>query len=475
MLLPYQFVSFPLVQNLPGTPWAYSGVARESDELMAAFPLSQIGEFGRAVATKLSQFCTHAFDNAHEWHFKVCLDEAECFSGSQQRAINTAVRLAQSPVSYAVSYVRLADVTSTLIKDISLQDADRAIIPLDEMKDSQFESFAEGVASVRIQRAAPGSAPFRTQEACGPLDINELIQSILTTSANPSARLLLRIAASLEKTPYFTENWDRTGTAPPIYQAYIIDRLQLTPPAPNSEPWEKRKQHSAEIRKRMVAAYLCLCKELKTQVKYASAEMVLQMSDKCIRDYLSQLDSLYQSSGCSVREFGRHRIPPDVQSGALLLASNRKKETIPVSEVGSPIETIRLIDSLGELTLHLQTSTKGMKSLRSPERGVFVIAFDDPASKLTDTIRLITQAADAGFLKLIVNDDQTMRFRLHCSLAAAFGVSYRGAYYDSLVKQTELIPFYKEPNPEARAKMVSTLGDLLLGSEASLPLFDGAE
>lgn len=455
--------------------WAYSSDTRHPDELTTAFPIGQIGEFGRAVGAELSHFCSVAFRPSTDWHFKVCLDEAECFTSLQQRAINTAVRLTEAPVSYAVSYVRLVDLTSTFIRDLSLQDADRVIIPLDEMTDSEFADLAEGVATVRIQSAVPSAAPFKTSIACGQIGINELLAGILGSSASSDAKALLQAARSLQKTPYFTDVWERASETPPIYQAYIVDRLDLIPPAPESEPWLKRKEHSAQIRKRMVAAYLCICKELKTQVRYAGAEMVLQMSDNCIRDYLSQLDQLYEVANVPLQKFGLQRISPEEQTRALLSASNRKRETIPVSEVGSPLETLRLIDSLGLLTAYLQTNLKGMRALKSPEKGLFVIVIEDETQERTDTVRLITDAADAGFLKLVDGNDQNLRFRLHTSLAPAFGASYRGSYYPSVVKQSDLVPLYSESNNDKRAANVIALGDLLLGSETSLPLFDEAE
>jgi hypothetical protein len=169
----------------------------------------------------------------------------------------------------------------------------------------------------------------------------------------------------------------------------------------------------------MVAAYLCICKELKTQVKYAGAEMILQMSDCCIRDYLSMLDSVFQSIDVPASEFAERRVSANEQDNAIRAVSKRKNETIPKSEVGSPVETLRLIDSLGELTARLQTATRDMKGLKSPERGLFVLAGDDSIVRTSDAMRLISEAADAGFLKMLVAEDRTVKFRIHGSLAAA--------------------------------------------------------
>jgi hypothetical protein len=455
--------------------WAYSALDMPVEEIEKTFPVAQIGEFGRTAALELARLCRHCSTDQEEWHFKICLDETECFTPFQQRALNTAVRLVQAPMSYVVSYVRLVDVTSTFTRGISLQDADREVVPLDELSDAEFTEFAEGVATVRLQKLSPGSPQFSTRNVFGSMDINELLFGILKTSASPEAHRFLKAAGVLADTPFYTETWERASTSPPIYQAYILDRLGLTLPSPQSPQWERRRQDSAEIRKRMVAAYLCICKELKTQVKYAGAEMILQMSDRCIRDYLSQLDSLFQILKTTSADFANMRASLNDQDTALTEASNRKKETIPKSEIGSPIETLRLIDSLGQLTARLQTATKDMKSLRSPERGLFVLACDNSSTELLQAVRLITDAADAGFLKMFVSEDRTIKFRIHCSLAAAYGMSYRGAYYQCILKQGDLIPLYRESDAGVRAQRVAQLSDLLLRDEAPLPLFEGAE
>jgi hypothetical protein len=455
--------------------WAISGLERTDSEISAAFPITQIGEFGRVAGAALAGFCEASSQNDRNWHFKVCLDETECFSPFQQRALNTSVRLVETPVSFVVSYVRLVDVTSTCIKSLSLQDADREVVPLDGMTDPEFTDLAEGVASIRLRRLCPTSPEFTTRAVFGDLDINELLYGILNTSTNPEAKRLLRAAEELRATPFFSETREPSSISPPIYEAYILDRLALKPPSPDSAQWERRRQNSAEIRKRMVAAYLCICKELKTQVKYAGAKMILQMSDCCIRDYLSMLDSVFQSLDVPVCEFAGRRVSANEQDNAIRAVSRRKNETIPKSEVGSPVETLRLIDSLGQLTSRLQTATRDMKGLKSPERGLFLLAGDDSIVRTSDAMRLISEAADAGFLKMLVAEDRTVKFRIHGSLAAAYGLSYRGAYYENVLKQSDLEPLYSEVNTALRSDRVAHLADLLLREEARLPLFEGME
>jgi hypothetical protein len=447
--------------------WALAGVEPDTKELHTLFPLGQIGQLGQAIASDLAQFCEQYDKARRQWHFKICLDESECLSTFQRRTLHTVVRLVATPVSYVVSYVReMEDMTSTFIKGMSLQDADRELIQLDSMDDKVFSELAEGVATVRIQNILGDTAQkFDTKGLLGALDINELLLGILQASAAPEAKRILTLAEQLSRSEFYADITGDHG-APPIYQAYIIDRLQLELPAPNSEHWERRKQNSAEIRKRMVAAYLCLCKDLKTRPKYASADMLLQMSDKCIRDYLNQMDSIFTEVDVPLPDFCERRVPIDTQNVALYKASTRKKEALPGSEVGSPIETGRLIDGLGSLTARLQTSEN--KSLRSSEKGRFVVDTSLKSQRSDDAIRLIKEASEAGFLKAEPMTDRFLRFRMHCSLAAAYGFSYRGAYYDSPLEIEDLVMIYQQPDSEVRGKLVVVLGDKLLQEPPSL-------
>ncbi len=116
--------------------YATASVQIELSQLMKCFPVGQVGEFGRFVAGEMEKSCRIAVsgtEDSERWSFKVCIDEAECVSPLQQKVLNTAVRLAQAPVSYVISYARpMEEMTSTLIPNITLQRADREIIMLDE-------------------------------------------------------------------------------------------------------------------------------------------------------------------------------------------------------------------------------------------------------------------------------------------------------------------------------------------------------
>jgi hypothetical protein len=87
---------------------------------------------------------------------------------------------------------------------------------------------------------------------------------------------------------------------------------------------------------------------------------------------------------------------------------------------------------------------------------------------------LITDASDAGFLKVVKQERAEWQFRVHCSLAAAYGFSYRGAYYPVEIRGRDLSALYEESDPKLREARLTQL-EKWLGSDASgeMPLFEG--
>ena len=267
----------------------------------------------------------------------------------------------------------------------------------------------------------------------------------------------------------------RGGDIPPIYQAYIIDRLGLETPTLHT-PKELRAQDSAELRKRMVAAYLCICAELGKQVRYAYAEMVFQMCDKCVRDYLWQMDEIYKVSGVDIDEFCHSVVPTEKQDVALRRAGKNKCEYVPVSGISTPIVTLRLIESLSVLTTRLQTTIHEQRGLRSSERGLFVLDAATGSPTVAQNLRIIIEAADAGFLKIVEQRPQQWVFRVHCSLAAAYGFSYRGAYYPVELRPADLNSLISESDPDRRSLLLERM-EAWMGTDTSgdLPLFREAD
>jgi hypothetical protein len=451
-------------------------------QLAQWFPLGkEVGDFGRSVSAAIMSIGSRKAKKRLQWVFKICLDESECLSPFQQRVLNTHVRLAKAPLSFVVSYVRKIDMRSTLIPNLTADTPDRAIVLLDEMNDSEFTSFAEGVATVRVQKSlGDDTARFDIQALLGELNINELLHGILRTSESEGARRLLALARDLSNMSFFSERpqEDPDGgpeqtSHPPIYQAYIIDRLRLEVPLPDSPRWARRAQDSAELRKRMVAAYLCICKELGHDVKYAYSEMLLQMSDNCVRDFLAQMNQLFLDSALPLSKFLGTKIGTDAQNAALKRASEMKKRNVFTSGVSSPPETDAVIDSLGILTAKLQTMIFRNRGLRLSECGVFVLGAGASGHNSAPMLRLLKEAAEAGYFKIIAATEDTFKFRMHCSLAAAYGFSYRGAYYQALLPLSELTSLTREKDRLERIKLIDRMCDRICEVNDTPGLFEG--
>jgi len=453
-------------------------------------PSGQVGEFGRIMASRLLPFCQRYGKPIADWQFKICLDESECLSPLQQRVLNTAVRLSRYPVTFVISYVRLMDdMSGTLLPSMSLSHADKETIQLDTFSDAEFSDFSSGVAAVRIERQLERrSIRFNVRNILGALDINELLFEILKTAESRKAKDLLQAAYELARTEFYKDiqaESTRKSKYPPIYQAYLIARRQVEIPGANSAKWERRSKDSVEIRKRMVAAYLCICKEFKHEVRYASADMLEQMSDGCIRDYLLQMNEVFIQTKRSLRQFLERKVSFTEQNVALKRASEKKRDFLPRSGVGAPRETELLIDGLAQLTEHIQTSgadragaiPSDIRALASTERGVFVL---DVLPRLPENLQgstpgqveafqIISEAADTGFLRIVERSESKWRFRVHCSLAAAYGFSYRGAYYNTQIGTSDVVALFGEVEPQRRARLIQTLGARLAGEVPETP------
>lgn len=443
--------------------------------------VGQVGEFGRKLGAMLQPLCVISGDEANsynEWHFKICMDEGECLDIFQQRVLNTMLRISKAPVFLVVSYVSMpSDSSTTLLDNITLQSADRELILLDDVTEKEFRELAEGVATIRSQAiSGDKEVVFSAQTTLGELDINQLLQPILLRSVSPSAKKLLQSAQELAQDPYFLSKLEKTPSAyPPIYQAYLVEKLKLKNPSPTSQVWEQRKNTSAGFRKKMVAAYLSICADIGNEVHYASSDMVLQMSDMCIRDFLHQLDSIYVCSAWDLRKFLTTPVPIDVQNRAIKIASEEKYRSIPKSGVSEPSSVGTMIDGLARLTAVIQRQSSNLTHLRTTEKGIFVISNEKQSNADYDESisQIIKDAAEAGFLRITRQDKSELRFRVHTSLAAKYGFSYRGAYHTVLLDWRNLSQLRRAESDAEIQKAVDIIaGHLDKSIPENLSLFD---
>lgn len=446
--------------------------------------ISYIGEFGRKTAEHLGRLCGTAASNEAEahWIFKICMDEGECLSEFQQRVVNTMLRLSRAPLFFVVSFVsHPIDPTTTLVNGLSLQQADRELVPLDELSEKEFRQLVEGVASVRVQHISRDSgAHFDTNRTLGVVDINSLLLAILRESVSPTAKTLLAAAESAAAHAGSSESakrpagkGGRVSIAPPIYQVYLMRKLNFSvAKTADDARWKRRKQDSAELRKRFVAAYLSICAEIGAEPRYASADVVLQTSDKCVRDFLGQLDEIFESANMPLADFLGQRIDDRVQDRAVKAASRKKYQSLPLFGVNSPAETRALVDGLSKLTALLQSQSLSNRHLRSSERGLFVVAFGDPPQATAQhLLQSLREAAEAGFLRLLSTSSNPLTFRVHTSLAPMYGFSYRGAYYETGLSWEALDRLRRTKEPAELKELVREIYEQLERMDPQNDLF----
>lgn len=180
----------------------------------------------------------------------------------------------------------------------------------------------------------------------------------------------------------------------------------------------------------MVAAYLSICNDFNTDPLYACSEMIFQLCDKSIRDYLYQLHEIFIEFNKPLKEFIKSKIPISIQDKAIKRASDNKIKSLPKAPLESTHEVSRVVYGLAHLTSMIQSSSADGSHLKSSERGKFVLEkFNDRMYK--KSINFVINAAEAGFLKIMSNDQNKIVFRVHTSLAPKFHFSYRGAYYET--------------------------------------------
>ena len=434
-----------------------------------------VGEIARTFGKKLASVLDLNSDVPSEkWHFKCCFDEAECLNQKQLKVVNTVIRTSEWPVSYVVSFVgKPDDLSLTSFENLTTQQADLSIIPLDNLESREFQNLCDGVGNIRVQVALEGNETngeldFKTEAVLGKLNMNELVGDMVKWSEGKFAKELTAITEDFKKTDWFETFADENPA--PYIQAYLANRLSLDPPS--SLPKAKREQASREFRKKFVAAFLSICRELdRRKIPFAYSNMVFGISDNCVRDYLSQMHHIFEHAGLPVKEFLSRGVRWKQQNDAIHKASDEKRDSINTGEeLSNPERVRRLTVALGELTAILQQGESNKTNhLRSSERGVF--HFGAPIStEGTDHViyKILKDASDAGFLRLKQDGKKIVTFKVHASMAPAFGFSYRGAYYSVALKKQDILDILDTTKPKELVKLSKTIAKRL-GSSTKDP------
>lgn len=450
---------------------SYAISEAEINETISSKIWPTVGEVARTFGKNFAGVLDETSNTtAEKWHFKCCFDEAECLNHRQLKVVNTVVRTSEWPISYVVAFVgKPDDLSLTSFENLTTQQADLSIIPLDNLESRDFQNLCNGVGNIRVQVALENGETkaelnFTTESVLGKLNMNELVGDMVRGSEGRFAKELIKITENFKQTDWFKTFADQKPA--PYVQAYLAERLSLEPPS--SLPKAKREQASREFRKKFVAAFLSICREMdRRKVPFAYSNMVFGISDNCVRDYLSQMHHIFEKAGLSVEAFLSRGVSWRQQDAAIRKASEEKRDSISTGEeLSNPERVRRLTIALAELTAILQQGESNKTNhLRSSERGVF--HFGEPISSTgSDEViyKILKDAADAGFLRLKQDGKKIVTFKVHASMAPAFGFSYRGAYYSAPLRKQDILDILDTTKPKELIKLAKAIASRLSGT-----------
>ena len=470
------------------------------------YPALQMGRMLEEIVIMLLKLCSKGEElrddgdsgGMSHWTLKICIDQIESPEQYQQKAINTIVaRQVTGGASFAIASLSGSiDINATYIPQHPLIDADRAHYSLEEIysKETKFREFVTAVTDLRFKKfTGKNDISVDIKHLLGEWDINALLQPVLKSSENKKVREFIKRAEEnigikffdfkrkdlpleqLEETTpeervsgeeqldeFLPEEQGIDPEIPPFYQTYLLKKLKLKLPLEESELYKIRAQKSREIRKKMVAATLCLCKEYDLSVPYAGYYMVWRMSDQCIRDFLRQMHEIYLAENTSAEKFVERQVSPKKQNDAIRKASENKYEGISNETPYHISEVKRLIDSLGKITAEVQSAYKDTSSLKTVEKGRFYVDYSRMKSKedREDLKNIIDIARDSHCVKIsgdLSNDDTRVLFRLHRLFAPKFKFSYRGAYSNVSIKGDDLVKLCKEKDDKKCERIVTKI------------------
>lgn len=421
------------------------------DRLSAGGP----GTFGRSLAAALVELCPPAASGDH-WRVFVCMDEGEGLNDRQQIVLNTMVRHAEAPVAFLVAFVaRPHEDTRTINPNLHLQRADRELVLRDEMttdnRRNDFRDLAEGVATVRVQQRLPDQR-VDLERVLGRLDIDSILVDLLRRSDRKGAEELLVAAVELH---------DGGDGSLPVRAAWLKQRK-----LDREDGFEgpERRRRSTGRRRSGFMVLLAICSELNLRPRYASADMLLSLSDGCVRDFLWQMDELYSASATNLESFLASTVTVERQHRALLAASKQKADGIEEWLVVAPDSGRRVVEGIALLTTALQR----LRAIDSPldaEPGLFELVGDGAvADQAKEYMR---DASEAGYLKLLDDTQPTERVRIHLSLAPNFEASYRGAYRASRLEAEEVAAFADARDDDELRRLASATANRIASQWAT--------
>ena len=420
------------------------------------------------------------------WSIRSCIDDAEKLSSHQIRVLNSLVKKSTSDLTYVVAFARVPDIAGETADDpIALSEHDVRTLRLDWLDERSSEylrcahRFHELAVAVVDQRIAHWSRRHDGLEMdLGSERTDSNLRDVVLQAFSVDQRLDFHLASS-----------DLAGPAEVYSRALGVGGASAASAGPSSEPDEDavveyefpslaagqsrvppdggsvmsyqhyvestltltaldRKDRSAQIRKRMFAAYLRICRSLDWTPLYGGWNEVLHLSDLCVRDLIWNMHELWEASDPpTAQHFVSRPIPLGVQSLALTKASDKKLTFARKYFSVSPSATLRLVDLLARMSYELQSDPRDPRSLSTPERGSFKIRVPHQSDPSLELMVLLEDAVRAGYLRLVKRSTEEWELRVHRGRAPKYGFSHRRPQYSVRLDPDALLMAARERDP----------------------------
>jgi energy-coupling factor transporter ATP-binding protein EcfA2 len=476
-------------------------------------------------------------DNESLSHVKVCIDDCEMLTRQQQLYLNSLIRHAESPLFWIISYVSpVYETTATTIPAQTLSDADRLVIDLDTAPEETFLELCEQVSALRLMYSerktanaplppvSPESRKFKLRDVLGETSVNAMLQrvhargnSAVWKGIEADARQLANAGGSFRVQEFddrsiFDEVETESGVLP-YYEAFLLRRLGRLEAVLQGGGFDEAPGQRASIRRKQRAALLVICARTRTNIPYSGWQVVMGLSDGCIRDYLEIMASIFEEhlAGRPGRRANVRSlvVAPDKQRSGIVKSSRAKVVSIVDNAESYTAEAYKLIACLGELTRLLQANPDTVEPLRTAERGIFSIDMRSgravresrDGNRERAVLDVIKECQTSGFLRAVgtgrgphsTNVDVAFpqRFRLHRRFAPNFGFSYRGPYAVIPLTLGDLVEICTEPdkvnetiwanqmeqrlNNSSKQRARATGDDSRSRRQAELPLGEGEQ
>ncbi|MEO0454927.1 MAG: hypothetical protein AAFY98_12455, partial [Verrucomicrobiota bacterium] len=252
-----------------------------------------------------------------------------------------------------------------------------------------------------------------------------------------------------------------------------------------------------EFHRKEGAAYVVACLLAGRRPVYAGDRFVLWSSDGNIRDFLDVMaeffdrrvhsgDNREQNSGTIANQCRRFLSPKEkfsiaFQNECLRAVSQSSLQTIKAMENTTDEPNYYLLQGLGELQRKMHHSLTRGEAVRTPERGVFVVDYEQfdrlaAGHQLPGFSGIVRRIERDGFLRIVNSDEDQEKteiaFRLHRRLAPALECSPRGAYERVRLDPKLLLRLLLQVEPISPREWAQSIYDGLTGRDARQRSFE---